>query len=77
MASVIGRTGIAKLLLAAPGIDINAKDENGRTALMAARRNGRDVIVELLLAAGRDDAYQLRYEIEGVGGIAAAGEIEL
>ena len=44
---------------------------------MAARRNGHDAIVELLLAAGRDDALQLRYEIEGVGGIAAAGEIEL
>ena len=40
-----------------------------------------DAIAKLLLAAGRDealwDAYQLRYEIEGVGGIAVAGEIEL
>ena len=48
---------------------------------MGARREGHDAIAKLLLAARDEalwDAYQLRYEIEGVGGIgAAAGEIEL
>ena len=50
-----GHTAIVELLLAVPGIDVNAKDDDdGITALMRAAANGQAAIVERLLAAGAD-----------------------
>ncbi len=50
-----GHTAIVERLLAAPGIDVNAKNESwtrwGETALIAAARNGNTAIVDMLLAA--------------------------
>jgi ankyrin repeat protein len=39
-------------LLKTPGIDVNATDENGNTALLDAARFGHDHVVRVLLAAG-------------------------
>ena len=51
-----GHTAIVELLLAVPGIDVNAKDQfDGTTALIkAAMGKGNIAVVELLLAAGAD-----------------------
>ena len=49
-----------ELLLAAPGIDVNAKDKYGFTALMGASRNGYAAVVELLLAAPGIDVNELQ-----------------
>ena len=46
-----GYPDIVRLLLAQPDIDVNAQDNNGGTALMAA---GEGDVVRLLLAAGAD-----------------------
>ncbi len=45
-----GHTEIVRLLLDVPGIDVNARDGSGLTALYAAARNGKPEIVKLLLA---------------------------
>ena len=42
---------IVRRLLAAPGIDINAKDKDGNTALIVAVKRVHTAIVDLLLAA--------------------------
>ncbi len=42
---------IVRRLLAAPGIDINAKDKDGNTALIVAVKREHTAIVDLLLAA--------------------------
>ena len=47
-----GWTDIVELLLAVPGIDVNAKENeyDGKTPLIAAAYEGRTAIIELLLA---------------------------
>ena len=40
-----------QLLLAAPGLDVNAADNGGATALQVACQEGHATIVQLLLAA--------------------------
>ena len=57
-----GNTAIVELLLAVPGIDLNALDnEYGWTALTGAASDGNTAIVELLLAAGADVNAKDRY----------------
>ena len=51
-ASFNGHKNIAKLLLAQPGIQLNAINIDGDTALMAAAEKGHLEIVEMLLKAG-------------------------
>jgi len=48
-----GRTAVVELLLAA-GADVDAKDEDGWTALHDAAWGGHAAVAELLLAAGAD-----------------------
>ncbi|KAH6915538.1 hypothetical protein BKA70DRAFT_1557799 [Coprinopsis sp. MPI-PUGE-AT-0042] len=48
------RTDAAKLLLGLRGINVNAADEKGWTALMHAARHGDEEIVKLLVEAGAD-----------------------
>ena len=49
-AAFSGNVGEVKALLAVPGIDVNAEDINGRSALMLAAGGGRTAIVQDLLA---------------------------
>ncbi len=51
VASSQGHVEIVQLLLRA-GVNANATDEKGRTALMWARRQGHDEIVSLLQQNG-------------------------
>ncbi len=46
-----GHTECVKLLLAAPGIDVNKPDDDGETPLYRAAENGHTECVKLLLAA--------------------------
>jgi ankyrin repeat protein len=41
-------------VLLAAGADVEVKDNNGRTSVMYASRNGRKEVVQVLLAAGAD-----------------------
>ena len=43
-----GDTAVVELLLAAPGIDVNAKDDVGQTALIAAARMGKIAVVRAI-----------------------------
>jgi ankyrin repeat protein len=49
-----GNRHVVAMLLANPGIKVDAQDEDGNTAMMSAARNGSLDIVELLLKAGAD-----------------------
>lgn len=52
-ASISGHATVIQLLLAAPGISVNASTEAGATALIAAARANHIDVVKLLLAARR------------------------
>jgi ankyrin repeat protein len=54
VASSRGHLEVVRLLLGHPAASINERDHEGRTALWFACRNGRDVMVRLLLGAGAD-----------------------
>ena len=49
-AAYVGRTEMVAALLAAPGLNVNAADRDGRTALMWAANGGHTEIVTALLA---------------------------
>ena len=49
-----GHADAVQELLKSPGIDVNAKDEAGNTALIEAARLGHDHVTRVLLAAGAD-----------------------
>ena len=49
-----GHADTVKSLLKSPGVNVNARDENGRTPLIEAARNGHDDVVEALLIARAD-----------------------
>ncbi|KAF6763519.1 ankyrin repeat-containing domain protein [Ephemerocybe angulata] len=53
--SPAGHEVVVKLLLAAPGIEVNASDTRGRTPLRFAAENSHEAVVKLLLAAPRID----------------------
>ncbi len=48
------QASLVKFLLET-GVDVNASDSNGQTALMAASRKNHTKIVEFLKAHGADD----------------------
>ena len=47
-----GHADAVEELLKSPGIDVNAKDEAGNTALIEAARFGHDHVTRVLLGAG-------------------------
>jgi ankyrin repeat protein len=49
-----GHADAVQELLKTPGIDVNATDEEGNTALIEAARFGHDHVAQVLLAAGAD-----------------------
>src|SRR4029434_278469 len=53
-ASARGNKNSVKLLLAQPGIKLDAADIDGDTALLAAAEHGHAEIIEMLLKAGAD-----------------------
>lgn len=52
LAARYDRTGLMKLLLATPGVDINQRDYNGRTPFFHAAARGRGHVLKLLLSRG-------------------------
>jgi ankyrin repeat protein len=54
-ATVLGSAEIVKLLLATKHIDINAKDKDGLTAMMYAKKTGYFEIASLLKRTGAKD----------------------
>ncbi|XP_065834043.1 fibronectin type 3 and ankyrin repeat domains protein 1-like [Oscarella lobularis] len=59
-AAVTGHVGIARILLAFDA-DIDAKDSDGRTALMIASLNGHKDLVSFLVEKGADRRVQSKY----------------
>ena len=53
-ASRTGHADTVKSLLNSPGVNVDARDENGSTPLIEAARNGHDDVVEALLIARAD-----------------------
>jgi len=53
-ASRTGHADTVKSLLNSPGVNVNARDENGSTPLIEAARGGHDDVVESLLIARAD-----------------------
>lgn len=53
-ASRAGHADTVRSLLNSPGVNVNARDENGSTPLIEAARNGHDGVVEALLIARAD-----------------------
>ena len=51
-----GHEGVVKQLLAVDGIDVNARDEKGDTALMIATYYGNEGCAKLLRAAVGEEA---------------------
>jgi ankyrin repeat protein len=49
-----GHADTVKSLLNSPGVNVDARDENGSTPLIEAARNGHDDVVEALLIARAD-----------------------
>ncbi|KAL8365148.1 hypothetical protein RB595_004117 [Gaeumannomyces hyphopodioides] len=50
-----GHEAVVKLLLATGKVDVESKDEQGRTPLSWAAANGHETVVKLLLATGKVD----------------------
>jgi ankyrin repeat protein len=67
-AARIGDAEAIRSLLAA-GVDVNASDDNGRTALMVAAGRDNEALVELLLEAGADAT---KRDAEGVSALTIA-----
>ena len=55
MPCINGHDKVVASLLKVPGIDVNLKDEQGRTALMYAYSKGNKKIAALLRAAGAEE----------------------
>jgi ankyrin repeat protein len=47
--------------MAAAGLDVNARDQHGQTALMLGARHGRDDVVGWLVARGADLDYTAKF----------------
>ena len=60
-----GKEEVVELLLAHPGVDINAMDEEGRTPISHAVYQGREKMVELLLRQPNIDLKRL-YSLKGI-----------
>ena len=57
-----GEPGIVRLLLDAPGIDINCRDGDGNTAMTVAERYGHPEIIRLLGQAARNSIDQINVD---------------
>jgi ankyrin repeat protein len=53
LASTNGRLEVVQMLLAKKAV-VNAKDKNGRTALMLASQGGHEEVKKLLVKAGAE-----------------------
>lgn len=71
----LGNTEIVKALLA-KAADVNAKDNNGWTALLIASRNGYTKIVQALLAKGADVNLKANYDLTALMSAAMGGHTE-
>lgn len=49
--------------LLSTGLDINAKDEHGQTALMLAARDGRVAVAQLLIGRGADLNHRAKFNL--------------
>lgn len=54
LSATLGKSAAVRQLLLAPGIDINARNWYGSTALLGASSEGHDDIARMLMAAGID-----------------------
>ena len=52
-AARFGREGVVELLFDQPTINLEARDQEGRTALLLAAAGGNPQVVQLLLARGQ------------------------
>lgn len=69
-------TPVAELLLN-KGANVNAKNDNGDTALISAARNGNIAIVKLLLAKGADINIQDNHSFTALTAAAANGQLAI
>jgi hypothetical protein len=53
--SYFGHEAVVKMLLAIGKVEVDSKDNNGRTPLLWATQNGHEAVVRLLLATGKVD----------------------
>jgi ankyrin repeat protein len=61
LAAMNGRVDVVQALLAAPGINVNAANENGWTALHVAAEYRHAGVIQALLGAGADVNAQISY----------------
>lgn len=66
-AASLANSKIVEMLLARGDVDVNARDDEGRTALGLAEAAGHGLVVEVLLAAGAERYDQPESEVADVG----------
>ena len=76
MAAFRGRVEVVELLLSAPGIDVNIKDQDG-SSLSSAVCYGHTKVVELLLAAPGIDVNNLDDDLSSLAVAAFKGRTEI
>ena len=66
---------VVKLLLAAPGIDVNRANEDGETPLYVASHEGEPEVVELLLAAPGIEVFNENMEGKSALDVASSEDV--